>query len=89
MKYVEVVEECLNEAMTTYEKTYDGTYVRRSQRRHHRADVFVPIHLYGQLVQHKYGFMFLTQQVHAFKYLLFNKKLCQSKTCKNTLRSYN
>ena len=68
VKYVEVVEECLNEAMTTYEKTYDGTYVRRSHRRHPRADVFVPVHLYGQLVQHKCGFMFLTQQVFAFYY---------------------
>ena len=60
---MEIVEERLNEALTTYEKTYDGAYVRRSHRRQCRADVFVPIHLYGQLIQHKYGYSLLMQQV--------------------------
>jgi rapamycin-insensitive companion of mTOR len=30
MKYVDIVEERLNEALTTYEKSHDGGYVRRS-----------------------------------------------------------
>ena len=33
LKYVQIVEERLNEALTTYERTYDGSYVRRSNRR--------------------------------------------------------
>ena len=33
LQYVSIVEERLNEAMTTYEKTYDGSYTRRSSRR--------------------------------------------------------
>lgn len=33
VKYVQIVEERLTEALTTYEKTYDGSYVRRSHRR--------------------------------------------------------
>ena len=34
LKYVQIVEERLNEALTTYESTYDGSYVRRSNRRY-------------------------------------------------------
>ena len=33
MRYVHIVEERLNEALTTYECTYDGTYTRRSHTR--------------------------------------------------------
>lgn len=32
-KYVLIVEELLNEALTTYEKTYEGSYTRRSSQR--------------------------------------------------------
>lgn len=57
------MEERLNEALTTYEVTYDGQYTRRSSRRVPRKDVFVPIHVYGQLVQHKAGFQLVERQV--------------------------
>ena len=60
---MEIVEERLNEALTTYERTYDGQYTRRSSRRVARKDVFVPIHVYGQLVQHKVGFQLMEKQV--------------------------
>ena len=60
---MEIVEERLNEALTTYERTYDGQYTRRSSRRVARKDVFVPIHVYGQLVQHKAGFQLMEKQV--------------------------
>jgi hypothetical protein len=33
IQYVHIVEERLNEALTTYEKTYDGSLVRRTARR--------------------------------------------------------
>lgn len=63
MRYVKVVEERLNEALTTYEKSYDGSFVRRSHSRVSRKDCFVPVHLYGQLVQHEPGYDLLKQQV--------------------------
>ena len=33
-----------------------------------RKDVFVPIHLYGQLVQHKHGFQLLEKQSYLSSY---------------------
>ncbi|XP_044520205.1 rapamycin-insensitive companion of mTOR isoform X3 [Gracilinanus agilis] len=55
-KYVELIEEQLNEALTTYRKPVDGdNYVRRSNQRLQRPHVYLPIHLYGQLVHHKTG----------------------------------
>ncbi|KAG8599017.1 hypothetical protein GDO81_002844 [Engystomops pustulosus] len=56
LKYVELVEEQLNEALTTYRKPVDGdNYVRRSNQRVQRPYVYLPVHLYGQLVHHKTG----------------------------------
>ena len=34
VKYVHIIEERLNEALTTYEKSFEGSYVRRSQKRY-------------------------------------------------------
>ena len=69
VRYVQIVEERLNEAQTTYEKTYDGTYTRRSSKRQARKDVYLPVHLYGQLVQHKDGFKLLSRQSYIQEYL--------------------
>ncbi|KYO29027.1 rapamycin-insensitive companion of mTOR [Alligator mississippiensis] len=56
LKYVELIEEQLNEALTTYRKPIDGdNYVRRSNQRLQRPHVYLPVHLYGQLVHHKTG----------------------------------
>ncbi|XP_069483265.1 rapamycin-insensitive companion of mTOR isoform X2 [Ambystoma mexicanum] len=56
VKYVELMEEQLNEALTTYRKPVDGdNYVRRSNQRLQRPHVYLPVHLYGQLVHHKTG----------------------------------
>nr|XP_033788434.1 rapamycin-insensitive companion of mTOR isoform X2 [Geotrypetes seraphini] len=56
MKYVDLIEEQLNEALTTYRKPIDGdNYVRRSNQRMQRPHVYLPVHLYGQLVHHKTG----------------------------------
>ncbi|MBN3289821.1 RICTR protein, partial [Polypterus senegalus] len=56
LKYVDLIEEQLNEALTTYRKPVDGdNYVRRSNQRLQRPNVFLPIHLYGQLVHDKTG----------------------------------
>ncbi|XP_073538000.1 rapamycin-insensitive companion of mTOR isoform X2 [Phyllobates terribilis] len=56
LKYVDLIEEQLNEALTTYRKPVDGdNYVRRSNQRVLRPYVYLPVHLYGQLVHHKTG----------------------------------
>ncbi|ESO86448.1 hypothetical protein LOTGIDRAFT_129240 [Lottia gigantea] len=61
-KYVLYVEELLNEALTTYEKTYHGSFTRRSILKRPKKEVFLPTHLYGQLVQHEEGFDLLQKQ---------------------------
>ncbi|XP_057216036.1 rapamycin-insensitive companion of mTOR isoform X2 [Triplophysa rosa] len=56
LKYVDLIEEQLNEALTTYKKPVDGdNYVRRSNQRLQRPNVYLPVHLYGQLVHEKTG----------------------------------
>ena len=70
------MEERLNEALTTYERTYDGQYTRRSSRRVARKDVFVPIHIYGQLVQHKAGFQLVEKQVSMISEPFLNVVSC-------------
>ncbi|XP_071953101.1 rapamycin-insensitive companion of mTOR-like isoform X2 [Antedon mediterranea] len=55
-RYVVLVETQMNEAFTSYIKPmYEGAFVRRSRDDRKNKDVFVPAHLYGQLVQHKGG----------------------------------
>ncbi|XP_071009211.1 rapamycin-insensitive companion of mTOR-like isoform X2 [Oncorhynchus clarkii lewisi] len=56
LKYVDMIEEQLNEALTTYRKPVDGdNYVRRSNQRLQRPNVYLPVHLYSQLVHDKTG----------------------------------
>ncbi|XP_069602026.1 rapamycin-insensitive companion of mTOR isoform X2 [Ranitomeya imitator] len=63
LKYVDLIEEQLNEALTTYRKPVDGdNYVRRSNQRVMRPYVYLPVHLYGQLVHHKTGCQLLEVQ---------------------------
>uniref|UniRef100_A0A671R5J8 Rapamycin-insensitive companion of mTOR-like n=1 Tax=Sinocyclocheilus anshuiensis TaxID=1608454 RepID=A0A671R5J8_9TELE len=65
LKYVDLIEEQLNEALTTYRKPVDGdNYVRRSNQRLQRPNVFLPVHLYGQLVHDKTGCHLLESQVY-------------------------
>ncbi|XP_038143191.1 rapamycin-insensitive companion of mTOR-like isoform X3 [Cyprinodon tularosa] len=63
LKYVDLIEEQLNEALTTYRKPVDGdNYVRRSNQRLQRPNVYLPVHLYGQLVHDKTGCHLLESQ---------------------------
>ncbi|XP_071770397.2 rapamycin-insensitive companion of mTOR-like [Centroberyx gerrardi] len=63
LKYVDMIEEQLNEALTTYRKPVDGdNYVRRSNQRLQRPNVYLPVHLYGQLVHDKTGCHLLEAQ---------------------------
>ncbi|XP_056274171.1 rapamycin-insensitive companion of mTOR-like isoform X2 [Pseudoliparis swirei] len=63
LKYVDLIEEQLNEALTTYRKPVDGdNYVRRSNQSLQRPNVYLPVHLYGQLVHDKTGCHLLEAQ---------------------------
>ncbi|KAM9306697.1 rapamycin-insensitive companion of mTOR-like [Pholidichthys leucotaenia] len=56
LMYVDMIEEQLNEALTTYRKPVSGdNYVRRSNQRVQRPNVYLPVHMYGQLVHDKSG----------------------------------
>ncbi|PIK56268.1 putative rapamycin-insensitive companion of mTOR [Apostichopus japonicus] len=63
-KYVILVETEINEAFTSHKRqSAEGFLLRRSQNDTKRKkDVFVPVHLYGQLVQHKIGAELLEKQ---------------------------
>ncbi|XP_035382300.1 rapamycin-insensitive companion of mTOR-like [Electrophorus electricus] len=58
-----MVEDQMNEALTTYHKPVDGdNYVRRTNQRLQRPSVYLPVHLYGQLVHDKTGCLLLGAQ---------------------------
>ncbi|XP_023229474.1 rapamycin-insensitive companion of mTOR-like [Centruroides sculpturatus] len=63
LKYVKIVEEYLNEALTCHHKGEDGTYGRRSSNvRREICTAFIPPHMYGQLVRHKEGLELLLNE---------------------------
>ncbi|KAM7393403.1 hypothetical protein PAMA_008183 [Pampus argenteus] len=63
LKYVDMIEEQLNEALTTYRKPVNGdNYVRRSNQRLQKPNVYLPVHLYSQLVHDKTGRQLLEAQ---------------------------
>ncbi|XP_064626915.1 rapamycin-insensitive companion of mTOR-like isoform X2 [Lineus longissimus] len=73
VRYVKIVEEQLNESMTTYEKSYVMLYSyqlesTKSVPGRGRKNVYVPVHLYGQLVQHKTGYKLLRKQEYLLEY---------------------
>ncbi|KAL5015873.1 hypothetical protein ScPMuIL_005462 [Solemya velum] len=74
-KYVKIVEELLNEALTTYEKANDGSFTRRSNKTARKLDAFLPPHLYGQILQHREGFQLLRNQTYMEEY--FDCVRCQ------------
>ncbi|XP_046330991.2 rapamycin-insensitive companion of mTOR-like isoform X1 [Haliotis rufescens] len=69
LRYVKIVEEQLNEALTTYEKTYQGQFTRRSIQKRPKKDVFLPVHLYGQLCQHDDGLDLLRKEECVKEYI--------------------
>ncbi|XP_071034763.1 rapamycin-insensitive companion of mTOR [Parasteatoda tepidariorum] len=63
-KYVKVVEDLLNEAFTHHRRSDDGNYGRRSTDMSHTIrKVYLPPHIYGQLVQHLEGIEVLEAEV--------------------------
>ncbi|KAM7287109.1 rapamycin-insensitive companion of mTOR isoform X2 [Ixodes scapularis] len=62
LRYVKIVEDVINQAVTWHQRGEDGTYGRRSSNTRLKVqDVFAPVHLYGQLVQHLQGLSYLQQ----------------------------
>ncbi|XP_065214421.1 rapamycin-insensitive companion of mTOR isoform X2 [Planococcus citri] len=62
-KYTQIVEGELHDAMSQYQRGDDGRYRQRiTDSKAVLKDVFVPPHLYGQLVQHSQGFNLLIKQ---------------------------
>ncbi|BFY99539.1 hypothetical protein BsWGS_02579 [Bradybaena similaris] len=61
-RYVDIVEEMLNEALMSFEKTYSGSCPRRSILKGPKKDVYLPVHLYGQLTMHDEGLQLLHGQ---------------------------
>lgn len=57
-RYVELVEVLVRDSVSTLRRGEDGRYPKRASRDQEQSrfvDIYVPPHLYGQLVQHKDG----------------------------------
>lgn len=57
-RYVELVEVLVRDSVSTLRRGEDGKYPERASRNQEQSkfiDIYVPPHLYGQLVQHKEG----------------------------------
>ncbi|ODM99839.1 Rapamycin-insensitive companion of mTOR [Orchesella cincta] len=57
-RYVELVEVLVRDSVSTLRRGEDGRYPERASRNQEQSkfiDIYVPPHLYGQLVQHKDG----------------------------------
>ncbi|RWS04250.1 rapamycin-insensitive companion of mTOR-like isoform X1, partial [Dinothrombium tinctorium] len=62
-KYVKIVEDLLNETLTYHQRSEDGTYGRRMDRKNTtKKSAFVPPHLYGQLAKHQEGIQILLKE---------------------------
>lgn len=65
-RYVRIVEEELHDSLTLHQRNEDGHYNRRisSIKTVFRKDIFIPPHLYGQLVQYTKGYHLLCEYGH-------------------------
>ncbi|XP_021912957.1 rapamycin-insensitive companion of mTOR isoform X2 [Zootermopsis nevadensis] len=62
-RYVRLVEGDIHDSLTLHQCGEDGRYSRRvTGAKHYVRDVFIPPHLYGQLVQHEKGFQLLVKE---------------------------
>nr|CAD7403074.1 unnamed protein product [Timema cristinae] len=62
-RYVRLIEGDIHDSFTLHQRGEDGRYSRRiTNAKHCIRDVFVPPHLYGQLVQHDKGFQLLLKE---------------------------
>ncbi|XP_069677672.1 rapamycin-insensitive companion of mTOR isoform X2 [Periplaneta americana] len=62
-RYVRLVEGDIHDSLTLHQRGEDGRYSRRvTSAKHSVRDVYIPPHLYGQLVQHEKGFQLLVKE---------------------------
>ncbi|CAG2169861.1 unnamed protein product, partial [Oppiella nova] len=63
LKYVKIVEDLLNECFTCHNRSEDGLYGRRSDKKNcvHK-NAFIPPHLYGQLAHTSDGYELLLKE---------------------------
>lgn len=59
-----IVEERLAETLTSFKQTEEGEFVRRNNTAVIFPKAFVPVHLYGQLVQHEEGCVSIEKEVY-------------------------
>ncbi|RWS26243.1 rapamycin-insensitive companion of mTOR-like isoform X1 [Leptotrombidium deliense] len=63
LKYVRIVEDVLNEALTYHHRSEDGTYGRRTDKKNNtKSPSFIPPHFYGQLAKHEEGIQLLSEE---------------------------
>lgn len=62
LKYVKIVEDLLNEAFSVHQRNESGTYGRRTDKKPTKKAVFVPAHLYGELVKQDDGYNLVVQE---------------------------
>lgn len=64
LKYVNIVDEILNETFTYHQKSEDGSYGRRMDKRHFmvKKNAYLPPHLYGQLANCEEGCKLLSRE---------------------------
>ncbi|KAM3719454.1 Rapamycin-insensitive companion of mTOR [Dirofilaria immitis] len=55
MRYVEIVDENVRDALLDSKRSIDGRYARSSNERIAKLGVPMPVHLYGQLARHDIG----------------------------------
>ncbi|KAK7495005.1 hypothetical protein BaRGS_00013645 [Batillaria attramentaria] len=78
-RYVSIVEEVCYEALTTYEKSNQGAFTRRSMLKGPKKEAFLPVHLYGQLAQHEEGIEILKKEACLQEYFstIHNQELLE------------
>ncbi|CAI8054557.1 Rapamycin-insensitive companion of mTOR [Geodia barretti] len=66
--YVYIVEERLAEALTSFKIVDEGQFIRRTDSSVIQPEAFVPVHFYGQIVQHEEGCAMLDKMGHVKKF---------------------
>ncbi|KAF5269709.1 hypothetical protein FQA39_LY08632 [Lamprigera yunnana] len=80
-RYVRIVENETSDTLTLHQRGEDGRYDKRlsSLKVSSRKDLFLPPHIYGQLVKHSEGFNILTEYGSFEKYVQWVENgLCET-----------
>ena len=80
LKYVSLIEELLNDGLSKHQLNETRSYGRRSRESFSVKDVFVPPHLYGQLVLTQAGLEILMNEKAVINMIKFLVNLCNKKS---------